>query len=363
MSTSRHLEEGHALPTAWEKLLPPGAFCQISAPAGKRRRRWLVPMDNRRVRWSGLHLYTPTGWRGRIYRGANRLLVYGGGSRLVHPVVVLEGTDWPLGDVVGPLLPGLATAAAYVRPDAQKIVVQLMSATGGVLGYAKYADGPEPRALISREAALLEVLPAATAPRLVLATPFLNGHLTVQTALQGRPRALRRGQVLSAHGRLLTRLIRSGEAMPPSSHPFLEDVLERSGPHRPHVERVVGELGERGWPVAYMHGDLSPWNTMFWRGEFRALDWENGLETGMAYVEAPHGLITVAGTIRQVEPVRARRAITDTLRSHILPAPYGEYADQIATLAALNMLLRWYPTPTDVDGFGAWLAAFVAAEA
>lgn len=362
MSTPRFLN-GWDVPPACEALLPPGDFFQISAPAGQRARRWLLPIGNRRAGWSGLRLYTPTSWRGRIYRGANRLLAYGGAAGLAHPVVTLNGGDWPLADLVGPLVPGLTTAAAYVRPDAQKVVIQLMDATGQVLGYAKYAEAPEPRALIRREAALLEGLPPGLGPRPILATPFLNGELTVQTALPGRPRSLRTRRTLAAHGRLLTRLVRPVEPVPPSSHPFLKDLLERAGEHRPRLERIVSELDGRKWPVAYMHGDLSPWNTLFWRDDFRALDWENGLEAGMAYVEAPHGLIIVAGTIRHVEPLRARRAIRNVLTRHVLPRSYRDHARHIATLAALNMLLRWYPAPADVDGFGAWLAEFVAADA
>lgn len=100
----------------------------------------------------------------------------------------------------------------------------------------------------------------------------------------------------------------------------------------------------------------------YWNGDFAAIDWEYGVETGMAFLEAPHGLIEVAGVIRRTDPARARRAITEILRTQLLPAEYARHAASLASLSALNMLITWYAFPAPADDFSRWLAAFIAAD-
>src|SRR5215212_5383203 len=241
-----------------------GVFCpprsdivELHAPG---ERRWLIPMDNARVRWSSFELYPASRRRGRAYRALLRAWLTLGGARSTHQVSRKLAAEWPLHDLLSPDMPTLSTAAVYVgnpNPD-QKITVQLMDAGGNILGYAKYADKPRPRSLIANEARMLETIPTGVGPRLVRFAPFLQGELLVQTRLPGRTRTPRSPRLYKAQMRFLERLVKPGEAYLISEHPFVKSLHLRAGARRGSLERVVTALGDSEWPVAFTHGDLSP---------------------------------------------------------------------------------------------------------
>jgi len=260
-------------------------------------------------------------------------------------------------------MPTLSTAAVYMGnpgPD-RKITAQLMDDGGNILGYAKYADTDRPRSLIANEARMLETIPEDVGPRLVSFSPFLQGELLVQTRLPGRTRMPRSARLYKAHRRFLERLIQPRGTYPISEHPFVEGLYARAGVRRGILEEVVSALGDSEWPVAFMHGDLSPANMHWWRGRYLAFDWEYGCQEGLAYLEAPHPLIEFASLIRGSAPQVAKRAISSSLSAHLLPSQYARFAPEVATLAALNMLISWYP-PREPDAYESWLTAFVEAD-
>ena len=323
-------------------------------------------MDNLRVRWSSFGVFAPTRWRGWVYQQVMRTwIVLGGG--VTHRISQKPTGDWLLGDLLLPDMPTLSTAVVYVgNPYSnQKIIVQLMDDRGDILGYAKYADKPYTRSLIRNEARMLEAIPENVGPRLIRFTPFHHGDLTVQTAVPGRIRVPRSEQLYTGQMRFLERLVKRGEVYPTSEHPFLKSLYARAGQRQSMVERIMVDLGDSEWPVAWMHGDLSAWNMRWWRGDYRAHDWEDGKRTGLAYLEAPHALIQFAGLIRGTKPQRAKRRISNLLRTHLLPDRYRRWAPEIAGLCALNILVSWYyPSRSETygpDPYEGWLMAFVEA--
>jgi hypothetical protein len=344
-----------------EAFCPPGAdVLELHAPGG---RHWLFPTNNPRVRWSSFGLYPAHRLRGRAYRTLLRVWLTLGGGGYTHRVVRKRTAGWPLGDLLLPDMPTLSTAAVYMGnpgPD-RKITVQLMDDGGSVLGYAKYADRDRPRSLIANEARMLETIPEGVGPGLVRFAPFLQGDLLVQTRLPGRTRMPRLPRHYRAHMRFLERLIQSGGTYPISEHPFVASLYARAGARRGMLEKVVLGLGDSEWPVAFMHGDLSPANMHWWHGHYLAFDWEYGMDTGLAYLEAPHPLIEFASLIRGTDPQIAKRTISGTLSTYLLPFRYKKLAPQVAALAALNMLISWYP-PRDPDAYERWLTAFVKAD-
>jgi hypothetical protein len=344
-----------------DAFFPPGAeVLELHAPGG---RHWHFPTTNPRVRWSSFGLYPAHRWRGRAYRSLLRVWLTLGGGGYTHQVVRKLSTGWPLGDLLLSDMPMLSTTAVYMGnpgPD-RKITVQLMDDSGKILGYAKYADTDRPRSLIANEARMLEAIPEDVGPRLVRFTPFLQGELLVQTRLPGRTRMPRSARLYEAHTQFLERLIRSGNTYPISKHPFVKSLYARAGARRDMLEQVVSALGDSEWPVAFMHGDLSPANMHWWRGRYLAFDWEYGSQEGLAYLEAPHPLIEFASLIRGSDPQSAKRAISNSLSTHLLPPQYTRLAPIVAALAALNMLISWYP-PRDSDAYERWLTAFVEAD-
>jgi hypothetical protein len=356
-------------------LCPPGSDFLEVATLGEAR--VLIPMANHRVRHSSLKLYPVFHWKERAYRAAlrnwmalkgarftyrvipNRMALKG--ARFTYRVIPNRSGTWPLGNLLRSDLPTLSTAAVYagIPGPAQKITVQLMDDRGVVLGFAKYADKPYTRALIANEAHMLEVIPMRVGPSLVRFVPFLQGELSVQTPLPGRIRApsLR---LDAARMRFLKRLIRPEEIYLASKHPFIESLYAQVGERRSMLEGIVGDLKDSEWPVAWMHGDLSPWNILWWRGDCLAFDWEHGRETGLAYLDAPQTLIQFSGLVQKTEPRHAKRIVSERLRTH-LPAQYSKFTSALTALSALNMLVSWFPPWREPDPYERWLTKFVEA--
>ncbi len=346
-------------------LCPPGHdFLEVATPG---EAKILIPIANQQVRHSGSRLYPAFRWKERVYRAALSTWITFKGKRLTQRIIpgphrIIPGRtgDWSLGDLLLPGFPTLFTAAVYVGipGPTQKITIQLMDDRGCVLGFAKYADKPRTQALIANEARMLEVIPENVGPRLIHCTPFLEGELSVQTPLPGRARKPS-SRLDAAQMRLVERLIQPEEAYVISKHPFIESLYARAGGRTGILEGIIANLDDSEWPVAWMHGDLSPWNMHWWRGDYLAFDWEYGREAGFAYLDAAHTLIQFAGLIQHTDPRQAKRTISNRLRA-FLPAQLGKYAPAIAGLSALNMLVSWFP-PREPDAYERWLGTFVEA--
>jgi hypothetical protein len=340
-------------------LCPPGhAFLEVVTSG---EARVLIPMANQRVRHSSIRLYPAFHWKERAYRVALRTWVALKGPRFTYRGIPNCIGTWPLGDLLRSDFPTLSAAAVYVGipGPGQKITVQLMDDRGAVLAFAKYADKPYTRALIANEAHMLEVIPKNVGPRLVRLVPFLHGELSVQTPLPGRTRATSL-RLDAAQMRLLKRLIRPEEIYVASKHPFIESLYAQVGERKSMLEGIVGDLKDGEWPVAWMHGDLSPWNIHWWRGDCLAFDWEHGKDAGLAYLDAPHTLIQFSGLVQKTEPRQAKRIISDRLRTH-LPGRYSKFAPALTALSALNMLVSWFPPWREPDAYEHWLTTFVKA--
>ena len=346
-------------------LCPPGY--DIVELRARGNRHWLIPIGSPGVRWNSLTLYAPIRWTGWAYRALAQAWLVLGKGRFMRQLTHDPTSAWLLGDLLLPDMPTLSTAAVYVGHPGptQKIVFQLMNNQGNILGYAKYADNPHTRSLLANEARLLKAIPENVGPRLIRFTPFLDGELIVQTLVPGRVRVPRSQQLYEGHMRFLERLVKPGAVYPASEHPFVRSLYAQSGERKSMLERTVANLKDSEWPTAYMHGDLSPWNMRWWHGDYSALDWEHGRLTGLGYVEAPHPLIQFAGLAQKADPRRAKRVISDLLRTRLLPDRYKNWAPEIASLSALNMLISWYP-PSRLEAYGpdpyeSWLTTFVKA--
>ena len=320
--------------------------------------RWFVPIGNWRVRRTGSRIYPAFRRGARAYRAALRTWTVVGGVRFTHHVEEPRGGDWPLGELLSPIMPTLSTAAVSIGipGPAQKITVQLMDGRGGILGFAKYANNPYSRALIANEVRMLGKLPENVGPRLLKFVPFLGGDLMVQTALPGRPLPPR-SNLKGAQVDFFERLVRGDVYFTASEHPFVKSLYEEAGERREMFRSILKDFGGSEWPVALMHGDMAPWNLHLWRGRCMAFDWEHGRETGFAYLDVAATLIQVASIIRRDDPGKAKRSVSRGLRD-CLPVGSGKFAPALASLSALNMLVSWYP-PRTPDAYEKWLGAFI----
>jgi hypothetical protein len=320
--------------------------------------RWFVPMGNLQTRYSSLDIRPSISWKAQAYRAALRAWITLGAGRLTHRVTPKRKGEWPLGELLLADFPTLSTAAVSIGVPVpyQKITVQLMDNRGRVLGFAKYAETAHARDHVANEARMLGLIPENVGPRLVRFTRFLRGDLLVQTPLPGRIR-MPRSRPDEAHIDLIERLIRSGEAYAASEHPFVKGLYARAGRRRSTLEGIVANLEDSEWPVALHHGDLTPGN-MRWQGrkKCQAFDWEHGKEEGLAYLEAAHAPIQVAGLVRKTDPRRAKRAVSEYVRC-CLPARLDRFAPAMAALSALSILISWHP-PRRPDPYEHWLTTF-----
>ena len=344
-------------------LCPPGRYIVELAPKGIPRWfvrdgfRWLIPMENWRVRLAGSRIYPAVSVKARAYRIALRTWITAGGALFTHHSRLRSGHDWPLRDLLLSDIPTLSTAAVHIGgalPGGRKVTAQLMDAHGRVLGFAKYGDNAYTQASITNEARMLSILPENVGPKLISFTPFLEGTLLVQTPLPGRMRVRLRIDV--AQRRFYERLIQADKLYPASEHPLIVDLYRRTTVYRSTIERLVEEMGYGEWPVAWMHGDLAPYNMRWSRAGCLALDWEHGKEAGFPYLDAAAMLIQVA-KIRRLDAKAAKRVISGELNAS-LPAEYSKIAPVLASLSALNMLVSWYP-PRKPDSYERWLREFV----
>ncbi len=324
----------------------------------QRAPRWFVPMGNWRVRRTGSEIYPAFRRGARAYRAALRAWTVVGGAKFTHRVEEPRGGGWSLGELLSSDMPTLSTAAVSIGipGPAQKITVQLMDGRGGLLGFAKYADNPYSQTLIANEARILGKLPENVGPRLLKFAPFLDGDLMVQTALPGRPLPPR-SNLKRAQIDFFERLVREDGYFTASKHPFVKSLYEDAGGRREMFGPILEGFGGSEWPVAWMHGDMAPWNLHLWRGRCMAFDWEHGREIGFAYLDAAATLIQVASIIRRGDPGKAKRSVSRGLRD-CFPVGYGKFAPAVASLSALNMLVSWYP-PRTPDAYEEWLGAFI----
>ena len=348
---------------AARSMCPPGSYIVELAPRAvprwfaKRDRRWFIPMDGWRVRLSGSGVYPALSTRARAYRVPLRIWITVGGALYTHHTWRKDEDAWPLRDQLLADLPTLATAAVSIGvhgPGGRKIAVQLMDKNGGVIGFGKYGDNQYTRGLIANEAEMLASIPDGTGPRMVRHMPFLNGDLLVQTPLPGRARVQLR--IDEPQKRFYERLIRPQETYPASAHPLITRLRERSSRYRDVIEEVATRMGHAEWPVAWMHGDMGPFNMRWSRVGCLAFDWEHATKSGFPYLDAAAMLIQVC-KIKRLDPRKAQRAVLRELGSS-LPDEYARIAAPIASLAALHMLVSWYP-PRQPDYNERWLQAFV----
>jgi hypothetical protein len=346
-------------------LCPPRVHVVELAPKGMPRwfvrgkPRWFVPMDTWRVRLSGSRIYPALSAKARAYRTALRAWITIGGAQFTHHTYLKIEHDWTLRELLRSDMPTLSTAAISIGgaiPGGRKITAQLMDERGHVLGFAKYASNAYTRAAIANEARMLEGLPENVGPRVIRFTPFLDGDLLVQTHVQGRMRVHMR--IDAAQREFYERLIRTDEVYPASQHPYLLDLHKRADGQRDFIENVIEDLDRGAWPVAWMHGDLAPYNMRWRRAGCQAFDWEHGKEIGFPYLDGAAMLIQVA-KIRRLDARTAKRAVSESL-SVSLPARYSNVAPVLASLSALNMLITWYP-PRQPDSFESWLREFMEA--
>ena len=276
--------------TAAEALISQGdgpRSVSRSSPSGW----WLVPVDDRRAASAALSLYRPVRLSRTVAWHGTRLLARAGG------LGVIARTRWTvrasfaaaLGDVLGETNLRLSV---WLPPERDRAVICGASPSGRVAGFAKIAFSASARARLAREGRALtqaaDLSRLLAAPRLLHAGEIDGVDAIVLTSADGRmglaPWRLDRRRV-----RALASLVREDR------HRAFAELLPPETPDREPWASLVGRAEEalapwrdRELPVAFAHGDFTPWNVLNRGNGVVAVDWEDAEIEGIPYWDAWH---------------------------------------------------------------------------
>jgi Phosphotransferase enzyme family len=253
---------------------------------------WVVPVDDRKAALAAWEIYRPVrvtrtiAWHGaRVASWAGVLGAVARSRHTVRPSFIAA-----LGEILGAhdLHPSI-----WMPPEGDRAVVCAASRSGRVMGFAKIAFSAGSRARLARERHVLS--DADDRPSHLLAWPRLlyAGEIDCVDALVLSPA---NGGMGLAPWRLDGRRVRALASLVRHDRrrPFAElvtgDVPDRepwssfAGP----VHEALQPWWDRELPVAFVHGDFTPWNVMNRGHGVVAVDWEDADPEGIPYWDAWH---------------------------------------------------------------------------
>ena len=211
-------------------------------------------------------------------------------------------SSWQITEFVGDTVPNIRSAVALmgVAGPAQKLILQVWD-EDKVVAYLKYAETPAALARIAREYHILQGLPPGIGPTVLKYGPLGQGQGLLISRVAGKmlPPTL---PALPRLNNFLSNLT-SSPPFPLTDHPWALESLDRYGVG---IERWLGQLSYRAWPITYQHGDLAPWNLLLGSGDsIMAIDWEYGSLHGFPYIDLAQYYLQVGALIYRWSPRKA----------------------------------------------------------
>jgi hypothetical protein len=259
----------------------------------------LVPRRPRRATAAALRHYKASAVGGRrlAFRGLAAAAQLGLGDVLPHRITVGPTGDGPEADVVAYLRKvldrDLVVSLRVGPPRAnRKPVLELLSPSGEMLGFAKVGVTGLTRELVRVEAAALDVLRAARltrlqVPRLLHHGQWREHEVLVQTPLSGSGRTVSRAMLTSAMAELATTAGVSTRVVGQSDYwRTLRSRLEACAEREPAAAllRVMDDLQATADVTSLAfgswHGDWTPWNMASSDDLVMVWDWER-FESGV----------------------------------------------------------------------------------
>jgi hypothetical protein len=268
-----------------------GYFRRFAALPSAKSSRWLLPLGNASCTESASQLYTPYDLRDRVSKA------------LLLGLIKIRSRIWGRGEAVVACreIPPLETLVSTVTGErhpifalslgapgrCRNLTLQVMRASGRVLGYIKIPLTPQGAERIRFEAEFLKKLEKCDAlrphiPRVLSAGPWQDGYLLFQTAAPGEQGP---AKFNGCHGKFLDalagvhRVERPGQAL-------VKEVADRWAACSSRLDanwqslaacalRAAGEaLDGRAIACGVSHGDFAPWNTRLYRNRLLVFDWE-----------------------------------------------------------------------------------------
>jgi hypothetical protein len=282
----------------------------------RNRPRWVLPACDSRLMRRGFELYAPASMFGRAYKLVLQLMVLGGGRYLRKQVVRLvpsEDSVWS--GIVGVI--GRSEASTFAiscgtsGPD-QKLTMQVLSADGRILAFAKVAETPRARDLLTNELRMLRLLTSTAVAEMVPQEvgQFEQAQCSV-IVISPVGGTVPGNELDTCHWSFVSALIRP-ETMDLGAwlvdHTDVGTRASAASSAPPRVLRSAERLFEasRGltFHAAVVHGDFAPWNMRRDGSSLRVFDWELGYELGPPAWDIFHFLVQVGGLVYRRSAVR-----------------------------------------------------------
>lgn len=363
----------------WDLLKPGGALAWVGRPqnlpsAAQVRRQGfyevrqytfltdtvLVPMGDRRFTRAGFQLINSVKLAGQILKMAYRLLLYLRCQNLVgKPQVMVArkpgGNLLTWRDRLGKLL-GQPAADFSLRGGWERLLVQVLSEDGQVLGYAKVPETPMGASANAKEARILRKLNQSADLRVmvpkVLANASLPGRQVLVNPEDGFGPVKFSKDITPAHITFLATLARTARRdLTLSEWPAWQEIClwVQQGPFNSvsmteafqeaiqHCEETFA--GQR-IPFHLVHGDFSYWNILLGKEGILVVDWEHSEPVGPPFSD----LIRFAVSRRSLTvklPYHSQQFLVDPVAALNLEAEFQalqnllKFQEKIVILAAL----------------------------
>jgi len=254
--------------------------------------RWLFPRGPRAAAASGLTIYQPVTYRGRVGWEIARSIARAGGFRLLPHA---EAPPESVREAVAPFVPPRSTLATMRANHPSRHVVAVIEESGRMHAIAKVAGDDDGRARLRAEAeAMMRLGSCLSSP---VQPPRLIAHtdgLLVLEAVEWRPR----------------------------KRPWVLPV---------EVARAGGELYRKTASTEGVHGaahgDLAPWNVLRRADGWTLVDWESASDAEPPFTDVLHYLV-------QAHALLGRPSRRDLIASVATGRGSGGAAIRVYALAA-----------------------------
>ena len=256
------------------------------------RARWLLPQRSGPSAVDGFEVYTPFSPGARFMKTLlTQIRATGWQGWARHTVLIASKKPLAFETLVQNVTgeTQLAFALSIGTPGLfQKLTIQVMSADGKILCYAKLplTNGASRR--LVHEARLLQELQRfpslrSRVPHLLYDGAWSDGHVLIQTKLPGKPGPTR---FSSVHDDFLQVLQECKPSMVPG-RAVVRGVSREWGRVAPQMGSRLQNLGRDALRIAtreldaaqvlcgISHGDFAPWNTRMHRNNLFLFDWES----------------------------------------------------------------------------------------
>jgi hypothetical protein len=234
----------------------------------------------------------------------------------------------------------------------KKIIAQVRSRRGTIIGYLKYGQTPEAQACIEQEYSCLTALPAGAGPACIGITradaftcmalsPVSGNMLPAKIPVDWNPLFF------------YLRCLESSSCFSANEHPAILRLQERIQENSTEG-KTMGEClsswiprlnGVESWSVVFQHGDFAPWNIFKPSGNAApgscglcAIDWEEGVSAGFPLLDVAYFCVQ---TGYLMEHWSAESAVEKTVQ---VLTEFGDchqdIAEIIVRLSAMDAWLR-----------------------